>query len=175
VAISANSYGSLAGVAAYTAHAANESGTFDSSTTPTAAQVEAFLDRRSALLNGWLTQAGYSIPATNATAVLILTMYANLGAACDVELTQRAAGYDEGDQNRRENKFCAEFMQAKAAIASGAIPGAPSTPVGPLAGLRVGGVTRGGIRLQPLFRRTSFGNDPVAESPLVDEPDYTES
>jgi hypothetical protein len=173
MALNANSYGSVAGVEALVRHIAGAGG-FTIATKPTLAEVESFIDQRSAILNAWLGVAGYTIPASNAQAQLILAHYAQMGAACDVELTQRSAGYSDNDQNRRENKFCAEFMRAQKLIGEGNLPGAPSAPGGPLAGLSVGGVTRGGIRLQPLFRRTSFGNDPAKESPLVDEPDYTE-
>jgi hypothetical protein len=166
-------YGSTNGVAALVRHIAGAG--FTTSTKPTTAEVEAFLAQRSAILDGWLGQAGYTTPATNAGALLILTHFANVGAACDVELTQRNAGYSQDDQNRRENKFCAEFMQAREFIASGALPGGGTDPGGPLAGLAVGGVTAGGLRLRPMFKRTSFGNDPAAESPVNNETDYTET
>jgi hypothetical protein len=162
MALNANSYGSVAGVAALVRHIAGTG--FTASSKPTLAEVEAFLDQRSAILNAWLAQAGYTVPVTNAQAALVLTHYANAGAACDVELTQRTAGYSADDQNRRENKFCAEFMAASAFIVSGALPGAGADPPNALAGLRVGGST-----LRPIFRRTSLGNDPLAESPSEDE------
>lgn len=172
--VGANTYGSVAGVAAYVRHIAGSG--FTTTTKPTTAEVEAFLNQRSAILNGWLAQQGYTIPVTQADAVLVLANYANVGAACDVELTQRAAGYNADDPNRRENKFCAEFMRAQAYIESGALAalGVPATGApGPLAGLAVGGVTSGGLRLRPVFKRRSLGNDPAAESPSGREVDYT--
>lgn len=171
--ISANSYGSSDGVAALVKHIA---ASFTTTTAPTLAQVEAFLDQRSAILNGWLKREGYGIPVTQADAVNVLSHFANYGAAADAEMTQRPSGYSVDDQNRRENKFEAEFWRAEKYIASGALAalGVPTTGApGPLMGLSVGGVTKSGQRLRPIFKRTSLGNDPTAESPAGREQDYS--
>lgn len=168
------SYGSVAGVEAYVRHIAGAA--FSASTKPTSTEVQAFLDQRSAILDGWLAQQGYAVPVTQPAALLVLANFANAGAACDAELTQRPAGYSADDQNRRENKFCAQFMAAQKYIESGALAalGVPTTGApGPLAGLSVGGVTSGGARLRPVFKRTSLGNNPAAESPPGREPDYS--
>ncbi len=173
--LSPNSYGTVAGAAAYVQHAANSSGTFDATTTPTLTQVEGFIDRQSARLNGWLAQNGYTVPVTAAQAVVWLTYYAEIGAAGLIELAQRASGYSDEDQNRRENKFLKEFARAQDEIASGVLAalGATTTqPPGALFGLRVGGGTRGGQALRPIFTRTSFLNDPTAETGN-NEPDYS--
>jgi len=172
--LSANSYGSVTGVAALVKHIAGAA--FSASTTPTDTQVEAFLDQRSAILNGWLKREGYGIPVTQSDAANVLAHFANYGAAADAEMTQRPSGYSVDDQNRRENKFEAEFWRAEAYIASGALAslGVPTTGApGPLAGLSVGGVTKSGQRLRPIFKRTSLGNDPTAESPSGREPTYS--
>jgi hypothetical protein len=173
--LSASAYGTVAGVAAYVAHAANGAGTFDNSTDPTITQVEGFIERQSARLNGWLAHNNYAVPVTAPGAVTWLSYYAEIGAAGLVELTQRSSGYDDTDQNRRENKFLKEFERARAEIESGVLAalGATTTQVpGDLFGLRVGGGTRGGLALRPIFTRTSFGNDPTAETG-TDEADYT--
>lgn len=162
-----NSYGSVAGVATYVSHLLNTGGTFDSTTRPTAAQVEAFLDQQSAKLNAWLASEQYVVPVTQADCVLLLANYANLGAAGLCELTMRAAGYSASDQNERENEFLALFNEAKAFICSGALAalGATQSPaLGAFYGLRVGGRTATGQVLKPIFRRGSLGNDPTAES-----------
>jgi hypothetical protein len=119
--LSTDSYGTVAGCAAYVQHAANELGTFDADTTPTLSQVEGFLDRQSARLNGWLAQNNYGVPVTNARAAAWLAYYAEIGAAGLIELTQRSSGYDDQDQNRRENKFLQEFARAQKEIASGVL------------------------------------------------------
>lgn len=167
MALGANSYGSTAGVAAYVRHLlpANTSD-FSPVSRPTLAEVEAFLDRRSALLNGWLAQAGYSVPVTQADALLILASYANLGAAGDCELTQRAGGYDAEDANRRENKFLEQFGEARDFILSGALTGlgVPQRTSTPQAGFYVGGKRSTGEALKPIFTRRGMANDPTAES-----------
>lgn len=119
-----STFGSTTGVAAYTAHAANGNGVFDSSTTPTLATVEAWLVARAAQLSAWLALAGYEMVADWSIypdAKAVLDRYANNGAAGDVELSLRSAGYSDDDQNRRENKFLKEFDKAEAFITSGAL------------------------------------------------------
>jgi hypothetical protein len=168
-------YGSAAGTAKYVRHM-TASGSFTTGTKPTLVEVTEMLDESCAVLNGWLAENGYTVPVTATRAVSALARYANLGAAGLAELAQRSAGYSETDQNRRENKFLAEFNKAEAFIASGALGGlgAATTDEPPaLSGFSVGGLTVGGQRLRPIFRRNSFGNDPTAESPPTREPDYT--
>ncbi len=168
-------YGTVAGVEKYVQHLTRNAA-FDTTTKPTVAQVTEMLDESCAILNGWLAEAGDVVPVTATRAVSALSRYANLGAAGLAELAQRSAGYSETDQNRRENKFLAEFAKAEAFIASGALGGlgAGTTDEPPaLSGFRFGGVTVGGQRLRPIFRRTSFGNNPTAESPPTREPDYS--
>lgn len=176
--LDANSYGSVAGVAAYVRRLANSASTFDSVTRPTLTEVEEFINQCSDVLNGWLAAAGYVIPVTQDDAVRVLSRYANLGAAGHAELSQRAGGYDAEDENRRENKFLNMFNEAHEMIESGMLAALGAATVSnnlpsPLDGLRVGGVTAGGLRLRPIFKRRSFGNNPTAESPSGRETDYT--
>lgn len=120
-------YGDVTGVQAYVMHMA-----FDGPNQPTSAQVDTWLASRSAQLTGWLAGAGYATPVTLPAAKAVLDNYANLGTACLAELSQRSAGYKADDENRRENKFCAEFNAAKAWIESGALTalGVPQLPIG---------------------------------------------
>jgi hypothetical protein len=170
MALSSYAYGTVDRVLAYTAHVIDNGGDgFSPSSSPTLAQVEQFLEQRSALLNGCLANAGYLIPVSvvaYAQAWEALAYYAVMGAAGDVELTMRSAGYDEGE-NKRENKFLKEFDRACAFIASGAFAalGAPTGSASPaITGLYVGGRTATGQRLRPIFTRTTLGNNPTAES-----------
>jgi hypothetical protein len=167
-------YGTIEGVAKYVRHLTTNGG-FGPTTKPTIDEVGEMLDESCAVINGWLSQYNYTVPVTATRAAAALSRYANLGAAGLAELAQRSAGYSEQDQNRRENKFLAEFNRAEKFIASGALDGLGVTPGDtprPLAGFAVGGKTSGGLALRPMFRRSSFGNDPTAESPVVDEADY---
>lgn len=175
--LDANSYGTVAGVAAYVQHMTNAGGTFDTTTQPTITQVESFIDQASDMLNGWLARSRYAIPVTQADAVKVLARYANLGAAGLCELSMRSAGYSADDENKRENKFLKMFEMAEGYIASGALAAlgasvSSSSAPPPFAGFRVGGATVGGQGLRPIFTRTMFGNDPTAERGTK-EPDYS--
>jgi hypothetical protein len=173
-------YGSAAGVAAYTKRLANNQGAFDDDTNPTLTEVETFLDQVCDTLNGWLARAGYVIPVSASRAVDALAKYANLGAAGHVELSQRAGGYDADDENRRENKFFDLFDKAEAFINSGALAQLGATvqtgsAPPPLSGFRVGGRTRSGQAVRPMFTRRSFGWDPTAETPPTKEETHSET
>ena len=65
--LGANTYGSVAEVEALSRRFTNN-GSFDTSTVPTLAQVEKFLDNISATMNLALKGAGFSIPVSEATA-----------------------------------------------------------------------------------------------------------
>jgi hypothetical protein len=74
MAIDANSYGSVVEVEALTDRYANKgsASTYDATTRPTLTEVEAFIDRVSAILNVCLAQEGFAIPVTQADAVRAL-------------------------------------------------------------------------------------------------------
>lgn len=113
-----STYGSIASVAAFVRHVP-----FDAANAPTSADVEAWLTARSAQLTAWLAVAGYTVPVTSATveAKAILDRYASIGAAGDVELSLRSAGYSAEGEDARENRFLAEFAKAEAWIAGSAL------------------------------------------------------
>lgn len=71
MATGANSYGSAANVAALTPRFTN-SGVFDTTTRPTIAQVETWIDQTSGTVNIMLAEMGFVIPVTQADAVLSL-------------------------------------------------------------------------------------------------------
>ena len=172
------SYGSVDGVLAYTRHLIEAGTTYSTTTRPTLAEVETFLAQRSAILDGCLAANGYvvPVPVSATSARLVLDMYANMGAAGDAELSMRSAGSNGEDENARENKFLMTFDQGCAYIASGAFAalGAPSAGASKaISGLYVGGRTRTGQPLRPIFGRTALANDPTRNSP-VGEPGWNE-
>lgn len=112
------SYGSREGVHAYIKHM-----TLDTTNNPSGDQIEAWLDERSAVLDGWLSAAGYVVPVTAGDALTALGRFANLGAAADAELTQLSAGFSMSEESRRDVGFEARFKEAKDWIASGAPAG----------------------------------------------------
>ena len=87
MAIRADSYGSLAEVAAFFTHNLDGESTLNSTTVPTATQVEKFIDRASGILNLAIVDAGLSDSSlrSNSTAKL----------SCDDWVVARAAEYAE--------------------------------------------------------------------------------
>lgn len=69
MAVSSRSYGTAAGVAGYVG-VYTASGSFTTGTLPTLANVEAWIDQVSALLNTALAKRGFTVPLTQADAVL---------------------------------------------------------------------------------------------------------
>jgi len=173
--LSANAYGTVAEVEAYTSHLIESGSTFSATTRPTLAQVEQFIERRSAMLNGCLAAAGYvtPVPVSAVQARLTLDHYVVMGASGDCELTMRSAGYDADNDNRRENKFLSEFEHGCTYVGTGAFAalGAPKSGASsPINGLYVGGRTVGGQPLRPIFGRTGLGNNPTRNSPRRELP-----
>lgn len=101
--VGANSYGSAAGVAAYTRaymSGAAVAGVYDSLTNPTLAQVESWIDEVSAIANTGLREAGFVVPVTQADAVLALRGMVNQQVA-DLVAFSRGVGrfFSERAQN----------------------------------------------------------------------------
>lgn len=74
MAIGANSYGSVAEVAALVGRYTSD-GSLTEDTRPTLVQVERFIDRVSGVVNLILTEAGFTIPVTQADAVLVMAEF----------------------------------------------------------------------------------------------------
>lgn len=83
--LAANSYGDVDEIAALVPRYGNSGGFFDSTTRPTLAQVESLTDQVSATLNSILATAGFSIPVTQADAVLLLDLWVNQEVAAIAE------------------------------------------------------------------------------------------
>lgn len=99
--IRADSYGSTGEVQALTPYMLDGESDFNSTTTPTVAQLEKFIDRASAAVNVALNGEGLSDSSlrSNSTAKLLADDWVVTEAAQYVELTQRGQGYgEEGSQ-----------------------------------------------------------------------------
>jgi hypothetical protein len=178
MAIRTDSYGSVDEVLAYVRHLlTGGAGTFTAATRPTLAEVERFIDRRSARMNAVLAANGYTVPVTApGAATLALAEIASQGAAGDCELTMRNSGVRPEGENDREYEFLRAYEQGLAWIGGpefAALGAAQARPSSAIAGIAFGGKTRTGQPLRPVFGRTSFNQDPTAESPSR-EPGYTE-
>jgi hypothetical protein len=77
MAIGANSYGDTGEIAALVPRYANRVTAFDVDTRPTLAQVESLVDQVSAVVNSMLSQAGFSVPISQADAKLMLDYFVN--------------------------------------------------------------------------------------------------
>lgn len=97
--IGTNSYSSVAEVEAVT-KVYTSSGTFSTTTTPTLAQVEKFIDRTSAMLNACLAKEGFTIPVTQADAKLALDEWVTRMAADLVHYSINGAPYSQAEQTR---------------------------------------------------------------------------
>lgn len=124
------SYSNVSNVLAFTRHLLDGQSTFNSTTRPTATEVQSFIARASAHLDVALAAAGFSIPVTTATVRILLDDWVTNKAAQYVELTQRGAGYNETEGARTAtfgalagdaNKFVADhrlgFVRLGASVA----------------------------------------------------------
>jgi len=100
--IRADSFSSTAEVKAYTRHLLDGQTAFNSTTRPTATELEKFLDRVSGVLNVAISQAGFTPSSVygNSTAKLACDDWVTQKATKYVELTQRGTGYSAEEGSR---------------------------------------------------------------------------
>ena len=92
MALRGDSYGSVAEVTALTRHMLRGESTFNSTTSPSATELEVFIDRVSGSVNVAIANRGLATPITNSTAVLDVDQFV-IGKVCEVvELVIRGAG-----------------------------------------------------------------------------------
>jgi hypothetical protein len=102
MAIRSDSYSSTAEIKAMTRHLLDGQTAFNSTTRPTAAEVEKYIDRASGVLNLALSGGGFQ-PAnvyTNSTAKLACDDFVTTKAATYAELTHRGTGYSDEEGSR---------------------------------------------------------------------------
>lgn len=161
MAIGANSYGSVAGVAALTPRF---SGTdFAATTRPTLAQVESWINQVSGMLNSVLSEAGFDIPVSQADAKLMLDAFTNEEVAAMVEGVNGAGRFGPaaaGKSSRRKGHFAMILEDARAFIEVHALGierlGATRT-YSQTAGLGFRDTDASGDETHPLFQREDFG------------------
>lgn len=88
-----DSYGNMTGVVALTRHLLSGQSTFNSTTLPTATEVEGFIDRASGHLNAALAGGGFTTPVTNTTTKLALADWVIWRAALYTESSQQRRGF----------------------------------------------------------------------------------
>jgi hypothetical protein len=104
-------------VKAFTRHLLDGQAAFNTTTRPTAIELEKFIDKASGVLNVAISQAGFT-PSNiyvNSTAKLACDDWVTNYAVRYVELTQRGTGYSEGEGSRTAafnmQKSANEFMK----------------------------------------------------------------
>lgn len=120
MALRSDSYGTVAEVVAYTRHLLDGATTYNSTTRPTATDVEKFIDRASGALNVALEGRGLTSPITNSTAKLICDDWVVSRAAMYTELTQRGTGYG-GQEGSRIGGFKILYQEAQKFAAENAL------------------------------------------------------
>lgn len=102
MAIRADSYSSIDEVVAFTRHLLDGNLSFNTTTRPTLANVEKFIDRASACVNIALYKEGFAPSAVyaNAVAKLVCDDWVTQQAVKYVELTQRGTGYNANEGSR---------------------------------------------------------------------------
>lgn len=159
--LGANSYGSVADVAALTQNW-TVSGTFSTTTSPTLAQVEGFIDQVSGIMNVALAREGFSIPVTQADAVLaiksiVVQLAADLVQAAHLSgrfFSERAL--DRGISPMMQiRKDINDWIQENAAGLEQLTATREATNVNEI-GFR--SANEGGDEISPIFQREAFGN-----------------
>ena len=158
MAVGANSYGAATDVAALTRRFTN-AGTYDTTTTPSLAQVEGWIDQISATLNVLLAEQGFAIPVTQADCVLMLKNFVVTQVA-DLCNYANSAGRFFSEKGLKTGpwaaiqKDAAEFLEHHAAGL--AQLGATRTRGG-LNALAFCETDDAGKEIEPAFQRKQFG------------------
>lgn len=113
MALNANSYGTVAGVASFTPRYSNGAGTFDDGTKPTITEVEGWVDQVSGILNTILSDERFSIPVDQADAVRMLALFVNQEVAALVEGSHSAGRFGPTAKNPRAGRFDLIFQDVE--------------------------------------------------------------
>jgi hypothetical protein len=157
--VGANSYGAATDVAALTKRF-TDAGSYTTSTTPTLAQVENWIDQISAILNVLLAEQGFSIPITNPTTVLMLKSFVTTQVA-DLCNYANSAGRFFSEKGLKTGPWAAIQKDAAEFIAEHASGieklGATRTTSG-LDALEFRETDDAGNDIEPMFARKQFGS-----------------
>lgn len=161
MALGSNSYGDTDEIAALIPRRAS-SGSFDETTRPTLAQLESIVNQVSAVVNAVLSQAGFSIPISQADAKLMLDLFVNQEAAAIVEGINGSGRF--GPTAKRtggKGRFTIIMEDVEAFIKAQAVGierlGATRT-YDPIAGIGYRSTDVSGDSISPIFQREAFGN-----------------
>lgn len=168
--IRADSFSSVAEVTAYVRPLLDGQSAFNSTTRPTLAELEKFIDRASSHLNVALACEGFA-PANvivNSTAKLMLDDWVTLRAAKYVELTHRGVGFgDEGSERSLLLDMSKEAEEFIASISGGLVNLGIERSIRKSSGLTFTGLDAQRVRSdpintaleQPKFKRGLFDDE----------------
>jgi len=159
MAIGANSYGTVAGVAALTPRYSGSD--FAATTRPALSTVESWIDEISAITNMILANVGFETPISQAQPKLMLDIFVNQEVAAMVEGVNGSGRFGPTAKKGIGNRFNIIFDDVKDFIDSIAIgierEGATRT-YDPIAGISFREDDEGGTSTAPIFQRSGFGN-----------------
>lgn len=173
------SYSSVGEVLAFTRYLLGGQTTFNTTTQPTATEVQKFIERASNVLDVALSGQGITTPVNVATARGACDDWVTARAAEYVELTQRGAGYSDAEGNRHSafrnmHKAAADFAKENKL---GFVRLGVTAGHGLSEGLQFTGQTAQADRAdpddtsleQPMFKRNLFNNPEAGASEEDDE------
>ncbi len=161
MALGANSYGDIDEIAALVPRRGSIGSGFTTNTRPTLLQLESIVDQVNAVVNAILAQAGFSIPVTNADAVLMLDLFVNQEAAAIVEGINGSGRFGPTAKKASGGRFAMITTDVKEFIMEQAVGlerlGATRT-YDPIAGIGYRLTDNSGDSVSPIFQREGFGN-----------------
>lgn len=165
MALGANSYGTVAEVAALTPRWTS-SGSFGATTQPTESHVEKFIDRVSATLNVFLAEAGFSIPVTQADCALMLDDFVVIHVAALCDAVNGAGTYVPGENNNLRGRTSFEIIRKSAGdFVAGHADGleklGADRTYSMTDGLECRTTDAAGDTITPFFSRKQMGNQPI--------------
>jgi len=113
------SYGSIEEIEALVPYYATDSGKFGTTTRPTLAAVEKFVDRVSAVLNVLLAKAGFSIPVEQADARLAIDEFVVTWAQMYCHSANRAGPFSPERREVRQELSFRQLMEEAMAFVEG--------------------------------------------------------
>ncbi len=159
-----NSYGTPAGVAALAPRYGSGTGDaidFTTTTRPTKLQVTTFIDQISGLLNSMLAEAGFTIPVTQADAVLALTYFVQEEVASIAEGINGSGRFGPTAKAPRKGRFAVIWDDVKMFVEmnkTGLERMGAARPYGVTAGVLYRANDEAGDPTFPIRQRKEFGN-----------------
>jgi len=159
--IGANSYGSVAEVAALTKRY-TASGSYGTTTNPTTIQVEKFIDRVSAIVNVLLAEAGFAVPVSQADAKLVLDDFAVGQVVLLCHAANGSGIYAPGSESLRSTTPLRGMLREAEAFVGGHAQGferlGATRTYGAVQGLSCLETNDAGTTIEPTFQRGMIGN-----------------